>query len=123
MVFQGIIEEIGTVISMKMEPGMLMRDNTPADGYVLKVALKVAMEDAYLGCSIAVNGVCLTVTEMDAKEEEWATFGISAETVKLTNLIDLKPGDPVNVLPEPSTEQHSALHIAVRCDNRVAWAG
>ena len=43
--------------------------------------------------------------------------------VKLTNLIDLKPGDPVNVLPEPSTEQHSALHIGVRCDNRVAWAG
>ena len=92
MVFQGIIEEIGTVISMKMEPGMLMRDNTPADGYVLKVALKVAMEDAYLGCSIAVNGVCLTVTEMDAKEEEWATFGISAETVSPLAQLRAGPG-------------------------------
>ena len=92
MVFQGIIEEIGTVISMKMEPGMLMRDNTPADGYVLKVALKVAMEEAYLGCSIAINGVCLTVTEMDAKEEEWATFGISAETVSPLAQLRAGPG-------------------------------
>ena len=63
MVFQGIIEEIGTVISMKMEPGMLMRDNTPADGYVLKVALKVAPKD--LPQRLPRRATCLRLCELN----------------------------------------------------------
>ena len=31
---------------------------------------QVALDGAYIGCSIAVNGTCLTVTEFDAKAGE-----------------------------------------------------
>ena len=47
-----------------------------------------------LGCSIAVNGVCLTVTKFD---DDHATFGLAPETISKTNLIDCKDGDPVNL--------------------------
>jgi len=32
---------------------------------VLSVNTDIAMGDAYIGCSIAVNGVCLTATTID----------------------------------------------------------
>ena len=50
--------------------------------------------DVKLGDSIALNGVCLTVAEMAD-----GTLGFDAipETLKLTNLGLLKPGDPVHI--------------------------
>ena len=54
----------------------------------------VALGEASLGCSIAVNGVCLTVTEFDR-----STFavGLAPETLRRSNLGDLAPGDAVNL--------------------------
>lgn len=42
------------------------------------------MQDCYIGASIAVNGVCLTVTEMDT-EKRSLSFGISPETIRRAN--------------------------------------
>jgi riboflavin synthase len=47
-----------------------------------------------LGSSIAVNGVCLTAVEVGA---EGFVTDISAETLRVTNLGDLRPGGTVNL--------------------------
>lgn len=52
--FTGIIEEIGTM-------AMLQRGQHSA---VLKIQAKTVLEGTKTGDSIAVNGVCLTVTEL-----------------------------------------------------------
>ena len=52
--FTGIIEEIGTV--HKIKKGQL--------SVVLEVCAKTVLEDMKIGDSIAVNGVCLTVTAL-----------------------------------------------------------
>jgi len=48
----------------------------------------------YEGCSIAVNGVCLTVTKWDANS---AVFGVAPETLKRTNLDVVVAGDYINL--------------------------
>lgn len=52
------------------------------------------MEAAYIGCSIAVNGVCLTVTAFDKTS---FTVNCAPETLRLTNLSELHPGLVVNL--------------------------
>lgn len=47
-----------------------------------------------LGDSISVNGVCLTVSEMNGKN---LTFDTSTETLSATALRGLRPGDYVNI--------------------------
>jgi riboflavin synthase len=79
-VFTGIIEEIGKVISAR--PGNL----TIAAGKVL--------EDMEEGASIAVNGVCLTMTGFDNKS---FSVEVMPETLSRTNLGLLKAGDGVNL--------------------------
>jgi len=79
-VFTGIIEEIGKVISAR--PGNL----TVAAGKVLE-----GIEE---GASIAVNGVCLTVTGFDNKS---FAVEVMEETLSRTNLGMLKAGDGVNL--------------------------
>jgi hypothetical protein len=54
----------------------------------------VAVQGATLGCSIAVNGVCLTAIEFD---EHKARFGLAPETLRRSNLAKLQTGDPVNL--------------------------
>ncbi len=46
------------------------------------------------GASVAVNGVCLTVTESDGRD---ARFDVIRESLDLTNLGSLQSGDRVNV--------------------------
>lgn len=82
--FTGLIEEIGTVEALI---------NTGA-GVDLKVRGPLAHSDAALGDSIAVQGVCLTVTERDG---DLATFGLAPETLRRTSLGILKAGDGVNL--------------------------
>lgn len=47
-----------------------------------------------LGDSVALNGCCLTVANLDGSR---ATFEAVPQTLSLTNLGELKAGDPVNV--------------------------
>lgn len=53
-----------------------MWDGSVAAGVELTVKSKVALEEAYLGCSIAVNGVCLTATSLE-KDQVSQYFKIS----------------------------------------------
>jgi riboflavin synthase len=53
------------------------------------------LEDVHLGDSIAVNGVCLTVTEFSGTKD--FKVGIAPETIRRSNLGSLKPGDLVNL--------------------------
>jgi riboflavin synthase len=83
--FTGIVEEMGVVRAVKLDQE---RDNT------LTIRCRAAIEDAKLGDSIAVNGVCLTITALDADS---FTVGVSPETLRRTSLGDLRMGSPVNL--------------------------
>jgi len=81
--FTGIVEEVGRVVSfVRGETGRLTVDmGSTADG-------------VRTGDSIAVEGVCLTVTRISGTQ---ASFDLSAETCRRTTLGDLRPGDRVNL--------------------------
>lgn len=84
IMFTGIIEETG-----KLEGA---RDQ--GAGRILRVAAGVVVSDASIGDSIAVNGVCLTVTEFDDKG--FSAFA-SSETLKLTTMGQWRPGLKLNL--------------------------
>jgi len=82
--FTGLVEELGTIKAVYNGP----------DSSRLKIAGKIIVEDVKLGDSIAVNGVCLTVVDFN-KDDFQAQ--VMAETLKKTNLRELKIGDKVNL--------------------------
>ena len=82
--FTGIIEEIGKVVAFKKS----------SHGADLVISAKTVLEDIELGESIAVNGVCETVVKFDNTTFE---VNISDETLRVSNLSDLKQGDFVNL--------------------------
>lgn len=92
--FTGIVEEMGEVVSMQEVKDLELWDGSTGAGFVLVVRCAVALDGAYLGASISINGTCLTVTAFD---EASASFGIAPETLRLTNLAQLSAGDKVNV--------------------------
>lgn len=65
------------------------------------------LSDCHLGDSIAVNGTCLTVTEFDSAKFK---VGVSAETLRRTNLGELKPGAFVNLERAISSEVRFGGH-------------
>ena len=77
MVFSGIIEEIGTVVSLDPAADVLLWDGSRGAGTVLVISSSTVLEGAYEGCSIAVNGTCLTVTSFT---ESQFTVGLAPET-------------------------------------------
>ena len=78
--FTGIVEEIGQVISF--------------DHHILTARAHKILQRIELGASVAVNGICLTVTRFDTSS---FTVDIMEETIARTNLFKLKPGDEVNL--------------------------
>jgi riboflavin synthase len=81
--FSGIIESLGRVRSV--EPG----------DKAVRIVLDTGFADLVLGESVAVNGVCLTVTEFDAAGA--AAFFVSPETLGRTSLGVLREGAQVNL--------------------------
>lgn len=51
---------------------MKMWDGSLSDGVELTVKSTKAVEEAYIGCSIAVNGVCLTATAYDHEQVRYS---------------------------------------------------
>lgn len=82
--FTGIVEEVGRVQSIRREPA----------NAVLTIAASKVLEDVHLGDSIAVCGVCLTVTSFTASA---FTADVMHETLNRSSLGTLKPGSPVNL--------------------------
>jgi riboflavin synthase len=82
--FTGIVEELGAVASIEHGP----------DSAVLRIAGPRVVSDAVRGASIAVNGVCLTVTDHDA---QGFSVDVMAETLRRSCLGRLRAGDAVNL--------------------------
>jgi riboflavin synthase len=82
--FTGIIEEIG-IVSNIQRTGV---------SFVLSIDSKKILNDIHLGDSIAVNGVCLTVTSFSGKQ---FTVDVMPETVNATSLNMVKRGSKVNL--------------------------
>ena len=82
--FTGLVEEIGTVRRMW----------TAGEALVLSVNAEQVLSGVKVSDSIAINGVCLTVTEVSAGS---FAVGIAPETQRRTNLGNLQPGDVVNL--------------------------
>ena len=78
--FTGIIEEVGTF-------GGLSGGN-------ITIAAKLVQSDAHIGDSIAVNGICLTVTQFDTHGFRAA---VMPETIRRTSLAGLNAGAPLNL--------------------------
>jgi len=91
--FTGLIEDVGTVA--ELEAG--------EDGARLRIATRLAGELAP-GDSVAINGVCLTA--VDADRAGFVTEAMN-QTLRLTSLGPLAPGDRVN------------LELAIRAGDRL----
>jgi riboflavin synthase len=83
-VFTGIVETTGQI--NRAEP-------TANGGTQLVIGTKLAGE-LEIGASLALNGCCLTVTAVNGSE---IRFDLLGETLRRTNLGDLKPGDVINL--------------------------
>lgn len=94
--FTGIIEEMGTVVQIEERDDLTLWDGSSGKGTVMTVQGNVVLDGAYLGCSIAVSGVCLTATALDFEQKQFSV-GLAPETVRRTYLGELQPGDAVNL--------------------------
>ncbi|NLN98508.1 MAG: riboflavin synthase [Eubacteriaceae bacterium] len=82
--FTGIVEEVGSLVRA-----------LPTDqGGQLTIAAKKVLQDVALGDSIAVNGTCLTLVAHDGQS---FVADVMGETLRQTNLGDLKVGEAVNL--------------------------
>ncbi|MDO5551170.1 MAG: riboflavin synthase [Lachnospiraceae bacterium] len=82
--FTGIVEEIGTID----------RIQSGRNSAVLHIRAKLVLKDVKVGDSIAVNGICLTVTSF---HENGFTADVMHETLNRSALARLKPGSHVNL--------------------------
>ncbi len=82
--FTGLIEEVGTVARLEGS----------SRGARLTIRCSTVLEGARTGDSIAVNGVCLTVTGHTSGS---FTADVMAESLRRSGLGALRPGDPVNL--------------------------
>jgi riboflavin synthase len=104
-VFTGIVEEVGTVV---------VREELLAGGQVtaavLRIRAQLVLEGVALGDSIAVNGVCLTVTGIEPEGADgagvWST-DVMAETLTRSSLGGAVAGQPVNL--ERAVTPHTRL--------------
>jgi riboflavin synthase len=82
--FTGLVQAQGSVLSL----------DQVANSAVLKISTPSDFDDVALGESIAINGVCLTVTNKHFLELD---FDVMGETLNLTNLGTLSSGNQVNL--------------------------
>lgn len=82
--FTGLIQDVGTI-------GKVDRRGSSA---VLSIASKLVGDNLQMGESIAVNGVCLTVTDWDST---LFSVDVSPESLERTTLGTLQPGAKVNL--------------------------
>lgn len=92
--FTGIVEEVGQLVQIEVG----------ADSAVLRVRAPLVVSDAVPGASIAVNGVCLTVTDLT---DDTFAVDVMKESLDRSGLGDLRAGSGVN------------LERAMRVDGRL----
>ncbi|MBM7551853.1 riboflavin synthase [Thalassobacillus pellis] len=82
--FTGIVEEIGEIEAIKSK----------SEAMELAIKAETIIEDAHLGDSISINGVCLTITKIAGNI---LSFDVMPETYHATNLNELTKGSKVNL--------------------------
>jgi len=82
--FTGIVEEMGSVKALRRDAGAAR----------LTISAFTVLGNTVVGDSICVNGVCLTVVDMTKSE---FSADIAVETLKVTNLGELRTGAKVNL--------------------------
>ena len=80
--FTGLIETLGSITSVRNIGNGIRLSVKPLSDYRVR-----------LGDSVSINGVCLTVTAHNGD----ISFDMSPETMRSTNLGELKTGDSVNL--------------------------
>ena len=92
--FTGIVEEVGLIKEISSNS--------------LSICCSKILSDIKLGDSIAVNGVCLTVTDFGST---LLKADISKETYNVTNFSELKPNESVNLERAMSMNTRFGGHI------------
>lgn len=106
--FTGIVEEVGAP-SAPWSPA--------APGGAVTIAARRVLEGTGLGDSIAVNGVCLTVTRL---LPDGFTADVMAETLRRSNLGRLQRGETVNLERALAADGRFGGHIVTgHVDNLV----
>lgn len=82
--FTGLVEEVGTIQGIRRGQRSC----------VLTIGCKTVLEGSKIGDSIAVNGVCLTVTTMGSR---YFTADVMSETMNRSSLGQLSQGASVNL--------------------------
>jgi riboflavin synthase len=97
-VFTGIVEELGEIVGIDID----------GDSARLRVRGPLVTADATRGDSIAINGVCLTVTATSGGEFSADVMG---ETLDRSSLGELKPGSAVNLERPLRSDSRLGGHI------------
>ena len=118
--FTGLIEEVGTIQSVRHG----------ARSCVLTIGCRTVLEGSQIGDSIAVNGVCLTVTEFSRNE---FSADVMHETLDRSSLGALKAGSTVNLERAMKADGRFGGHIVsghidgtgtvsdIRKDDNAVW--
>ena len=118
--FTGIVEELGTIQH-------IARGQHSA---VLTIQAKTVLEHTKLGDSIAVNGICLTVTQLHADR---FSADVMHETLNRSALAQLSVGSPVNLERAMAADGRFGGHIVaghvdgvgrishIRRDDNAIW--
>ncbi len=96
--FTGIIEEIGRIKKFQ-----LTQKNA-----LIEIECKKILEEIKIGDSVAINGVCQTVTTISNNS---FTADVSTETLKVTNFSNFKIGDFVNLERALTLQSRLGGHI------------
>ena len=96
--FTGIVEEIGTIVEMESR----------GDEVRMRIRCGKSLEGLKPSDSIAVDGVCFTITQRDG--DSFATFA-SAETMRRTTLGTKSVGGKVNLEPPLTLDKMLGGHL------------
>ena len=118
--FTGIVEETGTLRSL----------SRGQKSCVIRIQCSTVLEDTKIGDSIAVNGICLTVTDMDSGG---FAADVMNETLSRSSLGQTRPGDTVNLERAMAANGRFGGHIVsghidgtgvirdIRSDDNAVW--
>lgn len=84
--FTGLVQKVGTLVAKRPGP----------ERETLVIAAQLREGDRALGASVAVDGVCLTIT---SASPEQICLDAAFETLRLTTLGELTPGARLNLEP------------------------
>ena len=96
--FTGIVEEVGRIA--RVQPG--------THSAVLHIQASTVLDDLKIGDSVAVNGVCLTVTSL---QKDGFSADVMHETLNRSGLAQLRAGSAVNLERAMAAQGRFGGHI------------